>query len=379
VKHLGLKHLGQPHQFESHPLKRVNMIYLSDLHTTGLLFVMLEKPSLFKEPSLFKKTSLFKKPILTYLRRIFCCANALLIALASTQASAETVVQLKQANRRIEVAVIGVDNAKRAAMLQRWVRRIVDATRTQSGAFALTQARIEVRELDSQSKSPVPWGQTERSSAPVKVLLYVRKDAEFAALMADWTAPHELAHLYHPLLGAQGRWLAEGFASYQQHRFMVRAGVINVEQAWQRLDAGFQRGEGAPARGLLADLSYAGGGTMRLYWAGAAFWLAADVQLRKQGSSLDVLMDRYLSCCMQGEISGMAPETFVRSLDRLIAGKAVLLPLYQHYAQMTAFPNLLASYQALGLRREGTDLRFDANPKTQTLRNAIMAAPGASS
>jgi hypothetical protein len=305
-------------------------------------------------------------------------AKALMLMLIlNTQANADSTMLLKQADRRIEVAVIGVNDATRVAMLQRWVAQMVDATRTRSGAFALTKARIEVRELDSKSKSPVPWGQTERSKAPVKVLLYVRKDAEFAALMADWTAPHELAHLYHPLLGQDGRWLAEGFASYQQHRFMHRAGVLSAEQAWQRLDAGFQRGENAPARGPLTHLSHAGGGTMRLYWAGAAFWLAVDVQLHQRGSSLDALMARYLSCCMQGEISGVNPETFIRSLDRLIGGEALLLPLYQRYAPMLAFPSLRTSYNALGLSRVDNVLQFNAEAKQRALRDAIMAVPNA--
>ena len=62
----------------------------------------------------------------------------------------------------------------------------------------------------SPSRSPVPWGQTSRRDG-VSVLLYVREDASFDELRVDWTAVHELSHLFHPYLGAR-RSLAGGGA-----------------------------------------------------------------------------------------------------------------------------------------------------------------------
>jgi hypothetical protein len=300
---------------------------------------------------------------------ILVCANT------ESALAKELAQTLRVQGRVLEIAVLDVPDPTRAAQLQAWVRAIARSTQTLSGRLPLKHARIEVREIDSSSNSAVPWGQTDRSNRPVKVLLYVRRDATLAQLRADWTAPHELAHLYHPYLGRSGRWLAEGFASYQQNRFMARAGVLAVQEAWERLDAGFARGAKDPTGGPLASVSYTG--TMRLYWAGAAFWLDADIQLRKRGSSLDQVMDRYLRCCMQGEIDGVAPAEFIRALDQQFAPKAppLLLPLFQRYSTQNTFPDTSSSYQVLGLTRSVSGLQFSAEPKAAFLREKIMYQP----
>jgi hypothetical protein len=68
----------------------------------------------------------------------------------------------------------------------------------------------------------------------VAVLLYVRKGASLEELRADWTAAHELSHLFHPYLGDDGRWLAEGLASYYQNVLRARSGLLEEADAWRR-------------------------------------------------------------------------------------------------------------------------------------------------
>jgi hypothetical protein len=299
------------------------------------------------------------------------------IGLITSLAYAQTQT-ITHANQSIEVAVIDVADPVRAELLHRWIARVIDATRTASGNFALSRTRIEVREIQSKSRSAVPWGQTDRTGEVVKVLLYPRLGVSQQELLADWTATHELAHLYHPYLGRSGRWLAEGFASYQQYRYMARAGVISADQAWRDFDAGLQRGIAsmpAKSRTTMADAS----GTMRIYWAGAAFWLAVDLQLRAQDldqpiRSLDQLMDRYVQCCIAGDSDGLTPDAFIGNLDRLLADKPLLTPIYRRHKAATTFPDLSASYRTLGLSRDGAALSFRGDNKARQLRNAIMLA-----
>ncbi|MEO6519736.1 MAG: hypothetical protein ABIO17_12215, partial [Pseudoxanthomonas sp.] len=103
----------------------------------------------------------------------------------------------------------------------------------------------------------------------------------------------------------------------------------------------------------------------------AAYWLQADLALRRQGTTLDAALDGYARCCLQGTAS-VAPQDFIWALDR-IAGVDVLSPLYRHFAAARAFPSLEAAYNELGIRREASGLRFSGDADAAQLRDAIMA------
>ena len=112
------------------------------------------------------------------------------------------------------------------------------------------------------------------------------------------------------------------------------------------------------------------GGTMRIYWAGAAYWLDADIALRtRQHTTLDAVLDRYTRCCLDGS-ADVAPEDFVAALDR-VAGVDLFVPLYGRYAADTAFPDVTPLLDALGLTRDGDALQFAQHGAGARLRRAI--------
>jgi hypothetical protein len=271
----------------------------------------------------------------------------------------------------LQIEVIDIDDPARVAMLQRWAEEAARATVLPSGRFPLRSARVEVRETQSRGSSPVPWGQTSRAG-DVAVLLYVRRDASYEQLRADWTAVHEFSHLAHPYLGERGRWLAEGLASYHQNVLRARAGLLAPEEAWQRLDAGFRRGEAVADGPALDAMGRQRGGTMRVYWAGAAYWLEMDLALRRHhDTTLEAVLDRYAQCCLDGT-AHVAPEDFVAALDRA-AGVALFVKRYRDYAESTVFPSLNDSYRALGIQRSGAGLEFSDDSAARRLREAMTA------
>ncbi|WP_211345382.1 hypothetical protein, partial [Marilutibacter aestuarii] len=211
----------------------------------------------------------------------------------------------------------------RRRMLQAWVDEVAAGIPATFGRWPLERAWVRIVEIDSRDRSPVPWGQTQRGGASPGVLLYVREDAGLAELRGDWTATHEFAHLFHPYLGREGRWLAEGLASYYQNVVRARAGMMAPREAWRELDAGFRRGERDTRAGPLA--SAARGETMRVYWAGAAFWLEADLALRRHGQDLEGVLAAHAACCL-ATAPARDPGGFVAALDR-IAGTSLLAPL----------------------------------------------------
>lgn len=273
---------------------------------------------------------------------------------------------LRAGDTELRIRIDAPDRA-RAEELQRWLAEVADAALAAFGRFPLASAQVRVEEIRSHDRSPVPWGQTSRRR-DVAVLLYVRDDATLEELRSDWTAVHELAHLFHPYLGMRGRWLAEGLASYYQNVLRARIGLLSQEQAWQRLDAGFGRGRGAVTGIRLDELGRRG--TMRVYWAGAAYWLEADLALRARGSSLDAVLGKYAQCCLQGTAT-VAPEAFVAELDR-VADADVFASLYRRYAASREFPSLDAAYQQLGISSEDDRMRFSQQATASRLRQAIM-------
>ena len=307
---------------------------------------------------------------------------ALAVLLASPSALAATPVddaRLVQAgDTALRIDVEGVADPARRAMLMDWAEEAARATVLPSGRFPLASARVRIAEIDSRDPSPVPWGQTRRDD-DVAVLLFVRRGADRAALRADWTAVHEFAHLAHPFLGDRGRWLAEGLASYQQNVLRARAGLMTPEDAWTRLDAGFRRGEAAgdgmplerTGRDATRPASSMPASTMRVYWAGAAYWRDMDLRLRRDHrSSLQAVLDGYARCCLDGT-AHVAPEDFVAALDR-VAGVDLFARRYRDYAAATRFPSLADGDAALGIARDGDGLRFSDDPAAVALRAAIM-------
>ena len=299
------------------------------------------------------------------------CGLIALLFIAAAFAATHNPRTVRAGETELRIEVVGVDDPKRIEMLHRWVEEAARATTLPSGRFPLRTARVRISEIDSRSTSPVPWGQTSRRDE-VSVLLYVRRGANYEQLRADWTAVHEFSHLAHPYLGERGRWLAEGLASYHQNVLRARAGLLAPEEGWRRLDAGFRRGEAAGPGPSLETLGRQRGGTMRVYWAGAAYWLEMDLALRRDhGTALPDVLGRYADCCLVGTAQ-VTPEAFVAALDR-IAGVDLFERRHREYADATTFPSLDNSYRALGIAREGSGLTFSDESIARRLRAAMSA------
>lgn len=281
---------------------------------------------------------------------------------------------IRAGDTRLRVRIENPPDAARVAQLRRWIDECANAALTSSGRFPLRDALVRIRLVPRRGRdaSPVPWGQTRRDDG-VSVLLYVRDDASYQELRDDWTAVHELSHLMHPYLGDDGRWLAEGLASYYQNVARARAGLLDGDEAWRRIEAGFQRGRKVGAGARMDQIGRSRGSTMRVYWAGAAFWLDVDLALRReQRTDLDRVLAQYARCCLDGNAQ-VEPEDFVAALDRA-GGNGVLARLYRHYAAMQDFPSQDEAYRALGLQRaDNGELRFSDRPDALRLRRAIMA------
>jgi len=188
------------------------------------------------------------------------------------------------------------------------------------------------------AREPVPWAQTQRSSAQ-GVHFYVNADFSARALRADWTAPHELSHLIIPYLGRQHAWFAEGFASYMQYQVMVAAGVITAQQAHEKYLQRFERAQGKYA---MQDMPFSEAAPKlrdqrqypTMYWGGAIYFWQVAQQLRAQDKNLIAVLRDYLACCRRNR-DGL--DELVAQLDE-VSQSQVFSRTLQEFRHSRGFP-----------------------------------------
>jgi len=277
----------------------------------------------------------------------------------------------------------GADSGERAK-LRAWLDRISRAVLSAYGRLPLPEVQvlvIPVGQLGRGTRGPdnpqaVHFGQSIRGQGNALELLVdpTRPAEEFAD---DWTAVHELSHLMHPYLGDRGTWLAEGLATYYQNVLRARSGLLTPAQAWDRLYQGFKRGAKAQSDQTLEEIAsnmHRSHAYQRVYWAGAAYWLTVDRDLRRASAgkmNLETALSRFRDCCLPA-YREWKPEDFVARLGQL-SDSGVFVSRYREFAAMRQFPDWEKLYSELGIRDSGDHLAFAADAKDATIREAIMA------
>jgi len=171
--------------------------------------------------------------------------------------------------------------------IERWLARTIDGVSGVQGRFPVDRVLVL---LVPAPGADVHFGMVRRGGGPsVAFLAGTASTAD--DLTQSWVPWHELSHLQLPQMRQRDAWLYEGLATYYQEVLRARAGLQTPAEAWAELVEGFRRGargRGTGA-GLAVDAAEMGrtGAYQRVYWAGAAFALHADVALRTRGSSID--------------------------------------------------------------------------------------------
>ncbi|MFT6754184.1 MAG: hypothetical protein ACJA2O_004387 [Candidatus Azotimanducaceae bacterium] len=232
--------------------------------------------------------------------------------------------------------------------IKTWLTQAANTASLVNGRFPLRTTRININRT-VKGRSAVPWAHTLRESTPEGVEFHVNPNATLASFVKDWTAVHEFSHLYIPYPGSRDVWISEGFASYYQNILMARGKILSGKQAWQKLADGFHRGSRDQKNNIKLHKLSAGrsGGTMRVYWSGALYFLEADLNLRNTGQSLDEVINEYVKCCRTSRkyTNGSILAT---EFDR-IAGREIFHPLYNKYANEYSFRDYKKVLARLGI------------------------------
>jgi len=276
----------------------------------------------------------------------------------------------------LRVAIVdGADVALRSK-LETWLSHVTQAAISAYGKLPLADVQLLIVPVPAE-REPVVFGQSTRGEGH-GVTLFVDATQSAAAFDRDWVAVHELSHLFHPYLGDRGSWLAEGLATYYQNVLRARAGLLTPAQAWEQINAGFDRGRRAtrPADITLQAAAEAEGqhpNFMRIYWAGTAFWLEADLELRRASGnrlSVDEAMRRFDACCLPS-YRAWQPGEFIDKLDALL-GTDVFRKRFVEFRDAHAFADLAPTYRDLGITHAADTLTYDDKAPAADVRRAIM-------
>ena len=264
------------------------------------------------------------------------------------------IERIAQTGGELQLSILGDLSTAQRQKLHDWVVQISKLPQLVIGRLPSRRAQILVVPMRARGGGPVPWAQVYRGGFGA-AHFFVDPAASVQEFREDWTGAHEISHLLHPYLGPGGSWMGEGLASYMQNVLRARAGILSPEDAWERLIAGFERGRKDAARDRsLAQVSegmHRSHAFMRVYWSGAAYWLAADVELRRRSArklSLDDALSRFARCCLPAN-EAWSPARFARALDREI-GLAHFEAAAVTAAAATNFPDLDALYRDLGIQ-----------------------------
>ena len=288
-----------------------------------------------------------------------------------------TYVESDVPGATLRISMIGeVTNSKDMAQ---WITATAQNVNLAYGRFPNPSPTVIVIPVGQQQwgDSPVPFGRVIRDGGET-IELFVDEFRPIDEFYDDWTATHEFSHLMLPYIRSRHRWVSEGFATYYQNVLLTRAGQYSEQRAWQRLFEGYERGRASnPLQSpnqTAAERTR--GGTMKIYWSGAAIAMMADVELRRRSGgreTLDLALEQLAQCCLPSDRSWSGPELF-KQLDRFVE-TPVFMPLYRRYADRSGFPDFRKTFAALGIEVVDGSVRFDDNAELAALRRAITTPP----
>lgn len=300
---------------------------------------------------------------------------ALLLIALPGQGAEDYQETLVRDGRKLDLHISSEYEPGQRENLVSWIEFISDALLDVYGHWPRQKWQISISPVSAAKSDPIPWAQVHRDGVD-RVEFFTAPKATTEALRQDWTGYHELAHLLIPYRGWGDTWFSEGLASYYQNILQARSGVLNEQQTWQNLYAGFLRGRtdsqfnGQPLAAVSGAMRE-NGGFMRVYWSGAWYFLAIDIRLRQQSSgssTLDLALEKLNDCCADERLS--VPQ-MVNKLDEL--NKVLLFqPLYERVSASTEMPSFENIFASLGVTIVDGEVNLQQEGPGAMLRQQIV-------
>lgn len=258
---------------------------------------------------------------------------------------------VEAAGATFDVAVLKGERWATDAGIGTWIAKAAETAAILYGEFPQKRVQVVVQPW-GMGGEPVVFGSGWRGGGPA-LLLYLAANAEDKALPGEWVAVHEMIHLGHPVMSVDDAWFIEGFTTYYQEVLRARAGWRTPEEAWARMEEGFAAGAKTKHSLTIEESSRRMHETheyRRVYWAGAAIALRADVLLRRSeglpARSFDDVM-RWIRGTYDGRPGVRTAREVLGGVDQWL-GRPTLLPLVEACLASTDFPDVSAVRRFLG-------------------------------
>jgi hypothetical protein len=273
-----------------------------------------------------------------------------------------------------EIDVVFADGAPgldRAPVLA-WVRKSATALQTYFGRYPVRSLGILIVADDGDAIH----GGTTFGYDGSAMRVHVGRRAGQAAFDRDWILVHEMVHAALPSVPRRSLWLQEGSAVYVEPIARAQAGQLDPREVWRWSLEGMPKGQPqAGDEGLDGTHSWG-----RTYWGGAAFWLQAEVQIRRRTHGRIGLQTALRA--ISRESGGNSADW---SVDHLMAvgdaatGGSELSRLYARMKDAPAPVDLKALFASLGVAMGEGGVSFDDKAPLAPLRRAITAPPAPTS
>jgi len=285
-----------------------------------------------------------------------------------------TEIEIPVPGALLQVAFLGNLTPPQQALAERWLMRAAQNVAALYGRFPVASVQVIVAPA-RRGRGPVPWAYVSRGGG-AGIHLFIDPTRTPEEFDRDWSLTHEMSHLFLPYVAARDAWLFEGLPTYLQNVLMVRGGAIEPQEGWSRLIAGFQRGAGAGTGLSLAQASErvaVRGNYLRVYWAGAAMLLDADLRLREvtQGKqSLGSALAGLNECCLAPERRWSANE-LIATLDG-VTGTTVFSEVMHENFENPEFPDFKKVLVRAGVTVKDGTVVLDAAAPGARWREDLM-------
>jgi hypothetical protein len=247
-------------------------------------------------------------------------------------------------------------------LVEHWVRAELDAVTSYVGRMPEDRTWIFL----APGTSEVMRGKTLGDSG-ASVFVRLGTGVTPSNLLEDWVLAHELIHVASPSLPSEEAWFSEGLATYVEPLARERAGLLRPEKVWGDLVEGLPQGLAKPGDKGLSGARDIG----RVYWGGALYFLLADLGIRDKTLGARSLDDVVRETARQGanvEIHWTL-EHMLDEGDRA-TGTRTLHTLYERMGHAPSEVDLGALWVQLGVRKEGSSIRFDDAAPLASTRHA---------
>lgn len=251
-------------------------------------------------------------------------------------------------------------------ILWKWISDAARAVVAYYGRFPVAQCDLRITATGGRGvQMGKAFGYTKTPTIAIRLGRHTRAED----LADDWVLTHEMVHLAFPKMADSHEWIEEGLATYVEPIARFKIGLRTEESVWQEWIESMPYGQPeAGDRGL--DFTRTWG---RVYWGGALFALASDVEIRRETGNRVGLRQ-----ALQGILNAGGTMATSWSITKAFAigdDATRTHVLSAQYEKKRAAPepvDLDELWQKLGVRRDGGRVTLDDNAPWAPIRRGIL-------